>query len=257
MPLRAYLEDRPRADLSDAVHEAVRAWRVGIEYEPLVDVHTGETVGHEALTRFEAADGTALPPARVFAELRRDVSLLAEVELHLKRQQVERAPGRAVYLNLDPEAYACEAARPRNRFLDVLARRRLVDVVVEVTETFQGTTAGRARDTVKQLRGAGIVVALDDVGASGAVLSLDALRGADIVKFDRCILEWPGDPRERAIARGLVAVARALGARTVLEGVERPDQLEVAKGLGFDLVQGFLLRDRAVTLSPLAAAVRP
>ena len=50
--------------------------------------------------------------------------------------------------------------------------------------------------------------------------------------------------------RGLVAVARALGARTVLEGIERPEQLKIAEALGVDLVQGFLFQDRSVLVAP-------
>jgi len=119
-----------------------------------------------------------------------------------------------------------------------------------VVETGDASAAGRARAFMSDLRAANVTVALDDVGASGAVFSIDALRGADVVKFDRSFLDRPRDPRERAIARGLVAVARALGARTVLEGVERPEHLRLAEELGFDLVQGFLLRDRTIVVEP-------
>jgi EAL domain-containing protein (putative c-di-GMP-specific phosphodiesterase class I) len=127
-----------------------------------------------------------------------------------------------------------------------------VEVVVEVVETGDASAVVHARRLMRELRAANVSVALDDVGASGAVFSIDALRAADVVKFDRSFLDRPRDPRERAIARGLVAVARALGARAVLEGVERPEHLRLAEELGFDLVQGFLLADRTVVVEPAA-----
>jgi EAL domain-containing protein (putative c-di-GMP-specific phosphodiesterase class I) len=240
-----------QADILTAeVRESALAWRVGVEYQPLVDIHTSETIGHEALARFRAADGSALAPARVFPELRRDLSLLAEVELSLKRFQIQRAPGEAVFLNVDADGW--HAARPSTRrdLLDLLSAPGDLEIVVEVVESGDERAAARARSMMRELREANVSVALDDVGASGAVFSIDALRGADVVKFDRCFLERPRDPRERAIARGLVAVARALGARTVLEGVERPEHLRLARDLGFDLVQGFLLRDRTIVVEP-------
>lgn len=236
--------------LTAEVRESALAWRVGVEYQPIVDVHTDETFAHEALARFVAEDGTSLPPLRVFEELRRDPELLSDVELELKRLQIERAPGPAVFLNVDPDGWACADVCRRTRMLDLLRRPWGVEVVVEVVETLHARGVGRARAMMRDLRAAGIPVALDDVGAAGSVFSLDALRGADLVKFDRSVLDRPGDPRERAIARGLVAVARALGARVVLEGVERPEQRRLAQELGFELVQGFLLGDRTVVVPP-------
>jgi EAL domain-containing protein (putative c-di-GMP-specific phosphodiesterase class I) len=236
--------------LTPEVRESTLAWRVGVEYQPLVDVHSSETVGHEALARFRAADGAALAPARVFPELRRDPSLLAEVELALKRVQIERAPGVAVFLNIDPDGWHGATPRIRRDLLDLLSAPCDLEIVVEVVECGDERAAARARSMMSALREASVSVALDDVGASGAVFSIDALRGADVVKFDRCFLERPRDPRERAIARGLVAVARALGARTVLEGVERPEHLRLAQDLGFDLVQGFVFRDRTIVVEP-------
>jgi EAL domain-containing protein (putative c-di-GMP-specific phosphodiesterase class I) len=40
-------------------------------------------------------------------------------------------------------------------------------------------------------------------------------------------------------------MARETGAHTVLEGVETTAEFVLARDLGFDLVQGFLFRDRA------------
>jgi EAL domain-containing protein (putative c-di-GMP-specific phosphodiesterase class I) len=236
--------------LTEEVRESTLAWRVGVEYQPLVDLHTGATVAHEALARFRAADGSPLPPDRVFPELRRDLGLLADVELRLKQLQIERAPGPAVFLNVDPDAWVAAPATTRARLIEQLASAREVEVVVEVVETGDAKAVLHARRMMRELREANVSVALDDVGADGAVFSIDALRAADVVKFDRSFLERPRDPRDRAIARGLVAVARALGARAVLEGVERPEHLRLARELGFDVVQGFLLRDRTVVVEP-------
>jgi EAL domain-containing protein (putative c-di-GMP-specific phosphodiesterase class I) len=249
--MRGHLEAVDRADvLTDEVRESALAWRVGVEYQPLVDLRTRETVAHEALARFRAADGTPLAPGRVFPELRRDLGLLADVELQLKRLQIERAPGPCVFLNVDPDAWAAASARTRRALVDQLAAPRRLEVVVEVVETGNATAMAHARTMMRELREANVTIALDDVGAAGAVFSLEALRDADVVKFDRSFLDRPRDPRDRAIARGLVAVSRALGARAVLEGVERPEHLRLAEELGFDVVQGFLLSDRTVIVEP-------
>jgi EAL domain-containing protein (putative c-di-GMP-specific phosphodiesterase class I) len=232
--------------LTEEVRESALAWRVGVEYQPLVCVRSRTTVAHEALARFWAADGSPLAPLRVFHELRRDLGLLADVELQLKQLQIERAPAASVFLNIDPDGWSAASPRTRQALLDQLSAPRDVEVVVEVVETGDPRAVAHARTMMRELRDANVSIALDDVGAAGAVFSIDAFRDSDVVKFDRSFLDRPRDPRGQAIARGLIAVARALGARVVLEGVERIEHLRLAEELGFDLVQGFLHRDRTV-----------
>jgi EAL domain-containing protein (putative c-di-GMP-specific phosphodiesterase class I) len=199
--------------LTPEVRESTLSWRVGVEYQPLVDVHTHETVAHEALARFRAADGSALAPDRVFPEFRRDLSLLAEVELHLKHLQIERAPGRAVFLNVDADAWHAAPPLTRRALLDRLSRRCHVEIVVEVVESGDERAAARARAMMRELREANVSIALDDVGASGAVFSIDALRGADVVKFDRSFLDRPRARHRARPRRGGPRARRADRAR--------------------------------------------
>jgi EAL domain-containing protein (putative c-di-GMP-specific phosphodiesterase class I) len=66
-----------------------------------------------------------------------------------------------------------------------------------------------------------------------------------VLKFDRTLLPRLRHPRSRALVLALVRMARETGARTVLEGVETTAEFVVARDLGFDLVQGYLFRDRS------------
>jgi EAL domain-containing protein (putative c-di-GMP-specific phosphodiesterase class I) len=97
-------------------------------------------------------------------------------------------------------------------------------------------------------------VALDDLGAPNALVSLESLVRVQYLKLDRTTLRASADLRHRALVEALIALARRLGIRTVLEGVETRADLASAEALGFDLVQGFLFRDRFVRVEPAERA---
>jgi len=216
--------------------------RFGTEYQPVVDLQTGATLGHEALARFFDSAGDAVAPGNVFARLHDEPSLLLYVEAETKRFQIEHAPDGPLYLNIDPDSFQAAArSGSGNTLLDVLSVHS-PHIVVEIIETMSWSDARLGHELVRALRARSIGVALDDVGAPDALLSLEALREADVVKLDRSWLRRAGDPRDRAILEALLALTRRLGTRTILEGIETPADLDLAMTLGVDAVQGFLFR---------------
>jgi EAL domain-containing protein (putative c-di-GMP-specific phosphodiesterase class I) len=218
--------------------------RFSTEYQAIVEARSGKTVAYEALGRFRGEEGRAISPARVFAVLHADPALLLRTELTLKLHQVEHAPRAPLFVNLDPDSWARAGDQHRNPFLALFssATRR---VVVEVTEAMVVADACRARAMIGALRGRQLAIALDDVGAADGLLSFDAVADAEVLKLDRTLIPRMGHPRSRALVEALTRMARETGAHTVLEGVETTAEFVLARDLGFDLVQGFLFRDRA------------
>jgi EAL domain-containing protein (putative c-di-GMP-specific phosphodiesterase class I) len=215
----------------------------GTEYQPVVDLRSGATIGHEALSRFFDGAGRPVSPGRVFARLRDDPTILLHVEAETKRFQIEHAPRGPLFVNVDPDSFHAGSAAPRHVLLDAIEGHP-PGVVVEVIETVSLRDVHRGRALVRALRERSIGVALDDVGAPETLLCLEALRDADIVKLDASWLGRIASPRDRAVLEALLALARRLGARTILEGVETEAQLRIAGSLGVDAVQGFLFRGR-------------
>jgi EAL domain-containing protein (putative c-di-GMP-specific phosphodiesterase class I) len=180
----------------------------------------------------------------MFGVLHADPGLLLRAELTLKLHQVEHAPRQPLFVNLDPDSWARAGDRHRNPFLALLASsgRR---VVVEVTEALAIADVSRSQQMIGALRARRIPVALDDVGAANGILSFDALADAEVLKFDRTLLPRLRNPRYRALVQALTRMARETGAHTVLEGVETTSDFVLARDVGFDLVQGFLFKDRS------------
>ena len=223
----------------------VLARQFGVEYQPIVELRTGRTVGYEALSRFADPAGREVPAASVFACLHDDPTLLLFVEVETKRFQMNQAPAGTLYLNVDADSFQAGSRVDRNPLVELLAGRK-GETVVEVIEALDVADARLSRGLVDAMRAIGIGVALDDVGAPDALISLEALKEADVLKLDRTWLDRIHQPRDRAVLEALLGLARRLGSRTILEGVETPLHLALAEELGVDAVQGFLFRDRFV-----------
>lgn len=227
---------------------AVDGSHFGVEYQPIVELATRVPCAYEGLARFHAPDGARLQTEKVFAWLHNDPVRLTEVERELKHLQVSRAPSAPLFLNLDPDSHAL-ARDNGSPLLDALSGHG-ARVIVEVVESMALSDAGRIRRMVDDVKCAGFDVALDDLGAANALVSLESLVAVDVLKFDRSVVRSVANVRYRALVESLVAVARRIGIRTVLEGIEVPEDLALADALGVDLVQGYLFRDDFITVGP-------
>jgi len=225
-------------------------------YEPFIELGSGKVTGYEALARFVRPDGVPVSPGTFFALLHADPQLLFDVELAVKRHQLAHAPRHGeLFLNLDPDSWAAGGEGPDNPLLDLLASAGR-PVVVEVIENLDVGDALVSRGMVAAARARGLRIALDDVGAANSLLSFEALDEAEVLKFDRTLLRALGRPRRRAVIQALTRMARETGARTILEGVETAKDLQLAKELGVDWVQGWFFEELAIQ-SPRPAQARP
>jgi EAL domain-containing protein (putative c-di-GMP-specific phosphodiesterase class I) len=111
-----------------------------------------------------------------------------------------------------------------------------------VTESCLIDEPAAVRTILAELRSRGITIAIDDFGTGFSSLSyLDTLP-LDIVKIDRSFVRnIVEDSRRLKLLRGTVNLARELGLKIVVEGVETQEQLAVLnKHRSADLVQGYV-----------------
>jgi len=127
--------------------------------------------------------------------------------------------------------------------LDVLDAGDLTphDVWIEITEQ-TAVDDSRATDILHELRAAGCSIALDDFGTGFSALASLRDLPIDIVKLDRGFLAGLTEDRQtRAILSSVTDVIRTLGLRSVAEGVETTDELDILRELEVDMAQGFVI----------------
>ncbi len=113
---------------------------------------------------------------------------------------------------------------------------------VEVTESFFMEEPTAVCEILEQLRAMGVTISIDDFGTGFSSLSyLDSLP-LDIVKIDRAFIrDIDSQPTRVKLLGGIVHLARELGFKIVIEGVETPQQLALIEKHRFaDLVQGYI-----------------
>jgi EAL domain-containing protein (putative c-di-GMP-specific phosphodiesterase class I) len=93
-----------------------------------------------------------------------------------------------------------------------------------------------------QLRELGAHIAMDDFGTGYSSLSYLRSFPFDKIKIDRSFITDAGHrPEGEAIVRAVAGLGASLGIETTAEGIETPEQLELARRLGCTVGQGFLI----------------
>ncbi|MBV9080860.1 MAG: diguanylate cyclase [Elusimicrobia bacterium] len=102
---------------------------------------------------------------------------------------------------------------------------------------------------VEELKKAGMLVAIDDVGFGRSCLENLILLEPDVIKIDkRCVGGIARDRARTNSLRKILKVAEVLDTEVVAEGIESTDDLAVLRDLGVMYGQGFLL-DRPAVLA--------
>ena len=202
-------------------------------FQPIVDHIRGQTVGHEALTRFD--DGTR-PDVR-FADAVR-VGMGLQLELVTLQTAFEAAsalsPSRWLHVNVSPE-FVLERTELR-RLLTASHSR----VVLEVTEHAVVRDYAEFRAAIEST-GCPVRLAVDDAGAGFSSLRhILELRPA-FVKLDISLVRGiDADPAKQALVAGMRFFARMTNRRLIAEGVETEAEAAMLRSLEIRLAQGYL-----------------
>ena len=116
---------------------------------------------------------------------------------------------------------------------------------LELTETVVMKNCERAATRLAELRKLGVSSAIDDFGTGYSSLKYLQNLPIDTLKIDQSFIRNLDPSTDAlsgngAIVQAIVTLAQQLGLRVVAEGVETPEELEVLRRLGCDLVQGYL-----------------
>ena len=113
-------------------------------------------------------------------------------------------------------------------------------ICIEITESAAFDAGPSALIALRALNDVGVRMALDDFGTGYS--SLSHLRDLPLasVKVDRSfIARIDDDSSERSIVEAVVKLAHGLGLGVVAEGVETLKQLDSARSIGFNVIQGW------------------
>ena len=226
--------------------ELLREERLETHFHPIVEAaDPGRVFGYECLTRGKALDGRLIPPGELFAAARAADLLFPldrSARLMAIRSAARKTVGERLFINFNPSSIYTPSFCLQTTFR--AAEQHGFDparVVFEVVESEEVTDTAHLLRILEVYRQAGFSVALDDVGAGYSSLNLLTRLKPDFVKLDMHLIRGvDADPYKGEVVGKLLEMARGVGVKSVVEGVETPGEWAWVRDHGADYVQGYL-----------------
>lgn len=246
--LRRVVEQR--VELDRMLRAAIGQGELSVAYQPIVRLSDANTVGFEALARWNTSAGS-IGPER-FIPVAEETGMIFDIGSFVLKQATGFASelragshnwpesGTAMSMNVSGVQLA------RRGFADAVARQlEILEIpgsalIVELTESALLADKGSVRTELEQLRKLGVLVALDDFGTGWSSLSLLQQFPLDCMKIDRgFVSKMTTNSDDFAIVQAVITLGHALGHVVIAEGVEVAEQASALRDLGCDLAQGF------------------
>lgn len=237
------------AGVESDLREALNNDQLFLEYQPIVDINSGNYVGLEALLRWQHPVRGRLVPMD-FIRVANDSGLIGRIGQWVVGKACEQIAGFAkdgialphVAVNVSPKQF--QYSNMCTDILDQIAKHGIAPgkLAIEITEELLLDHNQEVHEQLAKLRVGGVGISIDDFGTGYS--SLQYLRDlpATRLKIDQTfIARIENSAADRAIISTIAHLAHALNMRVVAEGVENEAQFALLRASGCDEVQGFLV----------------
>jgi diguanylate cyclase (GGDEF)-like protein len=237
---------RERLGLVAELRTAIEREELRVEFQPIIDLASGNPVGAEALCRWHHPTKGLVPPDQFIplAEASGLIRPLTEFVLTVALRHLKswRDAGHNIGVSVNLSM--------RNLLDDALIETvtRLLDetgvppssVTLEVTESSFMAEPIRTIGILNRLSSMGLRLSIDDFGTGYSSLSQLHELPVDELKVDRSFVEdLASSKQDLAIVQAIADLARALDLEVTAEGIEDRRTLELLAGLGCHNGQGF------------------
>jgi diguanylate cyclase (GGDEF)-like protein/PAS domain S-box-containing protein len=235
-----------RLSLSTRLRRAVEQEQWMLHYQPLIDLHSAEMTGVEALIRWPEPNGGLVPPGD-FIPLAEEMGLIEAIGAWVIDEVCRQGKAwREEGLDLDMSFNLS----PRQLYQDDIVDR-IVDpilgsgmdpsrVTVEITESTAMTNPDRTLGILHELHARGLQLAIDDFGTGYSSLARLRYMPVHVLKIDRSFVrELDRDEQNASMVSAMVALASNLGMIPLAEGIETQEEWDALLERGCEHGQGF------------------
>jgi diguanylate cyclase (GGDEF)-like protein len=233
--------------LRDQLQDAIAGGQLLVQYQPIVDLPTGELVAAEALVRWQHPELGRIPPVE-FIPLAEETSQIVPLGRYVLREACAQAVAwtdagaRPISVQVNLSARELEDPGLIENVKATLASTGLPAerLTLEITETLLVRDALSGGATLAALRALGVRLALDDFGTGYSSLSYLRSLPLQSLKIAKEFIDgMTSTDDDAAFVRLIVELARVRGLSVVAEGIETHEQLAALRALGCDRGQGY------------------
>ena len=237
------IQIRQFALVENCLRNADLEQELSINFQPIYHVVRCEVVAFEALARWDSPILGRVPPD-IFVPVAERTDFICQLTQILLRKALAYArtwPDH-IRISFNLSVRDISSAEAILKIIAIIENSGVAPrrIDLEVTETALMRDFDKGYERLKALRALGVQVSLDDFGSGYSSLSYVHRLPLDKIKIDRSFMkdiETRGSSRD--IVKTIVDLCQNLKLACVVEGVETKEQVDVVRGLGGAMMQGY------------------
>lgn len=237
-----------RLSLISDLRNAIDQHQLFMEYQPIIDINTGEVISAEALLRWNHPVRGKVYPDEIIP-IAEQTGLINPITYWIidstaKYNKKLRSIGVNIKIAINLSVYNLQDNNFVKNIIDIFKKNEVStkNFIMEITESVMMTNPQKSIDVLNQLDELDIEVAVDDFGTGYSSLTYLKRLPLSKLKIDKSfIMDMVDDDNDAMIVRSTIDLAHNLGMQVIAEGIEGKEVLELLSILGCKLGQGYFI----------------
>ena len=242
-------------NLEQDLVEAVKSKeQIEVYYQVKTDANSKKVIGAEALVRWNhPTRGLVFPDDFIY--MAESTGLMVELGKIITDQSIKmikelndlNIPNFKMAINLSARQFQDD-----NLISDIektLSKYNVdsSEVEFEITESLSMANMNNTLRILNRLRDIGVTIAIDDFGTGHSSLAYLKKFPINTLKIDKSfVTDITENEDDKVIAQTIISMAHSLGFKTVAEGVETQEHVDMLQNMGCDILQGYFY-SKAIT----------
>lgn len=236
-----------KIEMEKKIYQALKNNEFTVHYQPQISIFSKKIVGVEALIRWMHPTEGMISPDQ-FIPIAEKSNLIHEIGLYVLNQACSEFSLLAKdglcdgILAVNFSSRQFQMNNITTSLYQVLLKSDLDPnkLELEVTETLLMQDQENVSLILNEFRELGITIAIDDFGTGYSSLSYLNTLPIDKLKIDKSFIDnILTDEGSKSICKAIIAMGKSLDLKTIAEGIETKEQMDLVGSLGCDEIQGY------------------
>ena len=249
---RTFMQDPKTMDslrIENEFRAALGTNQLSLNYQPIINLNTGEIQGFEALMRWNHPDRGPISPG-VFIPMAEETGLIIEASKWALRESCRALKRLESHVGQNPDLYMSVNFSAKDlaetTFLEdlyeIISSSDVLpsQIQLEITEGLLMAHPEHAKKTLEMCRDAGLRIAIDDFGTGYSSLSYLHTYPIHTLKIDQSFIrDMLKNKASMELAKSIITLGKNLSMMITAEGVEQKEEAMILRALDCDSAQGY------------------